>query len=104
MSDDVLGDLADQADGVIAAAEQEAIRAALAGRTVEQDETDGARPDRVHDEPALDLGDGDDSDDPAHDGGDDIASSGAPVEPVEEQARELEAASDDLDTDGDETP
>lgn len=88
-SDEVSGDLADQADATIAAAEQEAIQAALAGRDIEQDRGDAARPDRVEDEPVLDLGDGDDSDDPAHDGGDDVAttSSGAPEEPVDDVAR-----------------
>jgi hypothetical protein len=91
-TDDVRGDLADQADATIAAAEQEAIRAALAGRDIEQDRGDAARPDRVADEPSLDLGDGDDSDDPVHDGGDDIAtsSSGAPAEPVDEVLRGVE--------------
>jgi hypothetical protein len=99
-SDDVRGDLADQADATIAAAEQEAIRAALAGRDIEQDRGDAARPDRVLDEPALDLGDGDDSDDPAHDGGDDVAtsSSGAPSEPVDDLVREVEY--DDVDPEG----
>jgi len=99
-TDDVRGDLADQADATIAAAEQEAIRAALAGRDIEQDRGDAARPDRVKDEPALDLGDGDDSDDPAHDGGDDVATSstGAPTEPVDDLVREVE--DDDVDPEG----
>jgi hypothetical protein len=88
-SDETSGDAADQADATIAAAEQEAIAAALAGRDIEQDRADAARPDRVGDEPALDFGDGDDSDDPAHDGGDDVAttSTGAPEEPAVEEAR-----------------
>jgi hypothetical protein len=91
-SDDVHGDLADQADSMIAAAEQEAIRAALVGSAIDQDRGDGARPDRVEDEPALDLGDGDDSDDPAHHGGDDVSTSpaGAPADPIDELAREAE--------------
>jgi hypothetical protein len=99
-SDDVRGDLADQADLTIAAAEQEAIRAALAGRDIEQDRGDAARPDRVDDEPVLDLGDGDDSDDPAHDGGDDVATSstGAPSEPVEALVRDVD--DDDEDPEG----
>jgi hypothetical protein len=91
-TDDVRGDLADQADATIAAAEQAAIKAALAGRDIEQDRGDAARPDRVAEEPSLDLGDGDDSDDPAHDGGDEVAtsSSGAPAEPVDELLRRVE--------------
>lgn len=81
--DDVRGDLADQADASIASFEQEAIEAALAGRRREEDDDDLARPDRVADEPVLDLGDGDDSDDPAHAGGDDVAvtTTGSPQEP-----------------------
>jgi hypothetical protein len=100
-SDDVRGDLADQADATIAAAEQEAIRAALAGREIEQDRGDAARPDRVEQEPTLDLGDGDDSDDPVNDGGDDLAtsSSGAPSEPVDDLIREAEDGID-LDPEG----
>jgi hypothetical protein len=96
-SDDVRGDLADQADATIAAAEQEAIRAALAGRDIEQDRGDAARPDRVEDEPVLDLGDGDDSDDPAHDGGDDVATSsaGAPAEPLDDLVRDVESDDED---------
>ena len=96
-TDDVRGDLADQADATIAAAEQEAIQAALAGRDIEQDHADAARPDRIEDEAELDLGDGDDSDDPAHDGGDDTAVSrtGAPAEPVDVQLRDIDDA--DLD-------
>ena len=95
-SDDVRGDLADQADSMIASAEQEAIRAALVGSAIDQDHGDAARPDRVEDEPELDLGDGDDSDDPAHGGGDDVSTSrtGAPAEPVDDLVRE---AADDKD-------
>jgi hypothetical protein len=98
-SDDVRGDLADQADSMIASAEQEAIRAALVGSAIDQDRGDAARPDRMDDEPALDLGDGDDSDDPAHYGGDDVSTSrtGAPAEPIDELAREAEDDNEDPD-------
>jgi len=93
-TDDVRGDLADQADATIVAAEQEAIQAALAGRDIEQDHADAARPDRIEDEAELDLGDGDDSDDPAHDGGDDtsLSRTGAPAEPVDVQLRDIDDA------------
>ena len=77
------GDLADQADATIAAAEREAIEAALAQRAVRLDGRDAARMDHITDEPDFDMGSHDDSDDPAGAGGDDIAllESGAPTDP-----------------------
>lgn len=77
------GDAADQATDLIFAAEQEAIRAALSGRPTGADDSPEVRLTRHADEPVLDFGDGDDSDDPAHAGGDDVAldEAGAPRDP-----------------------
>lgn len=74
------GDLADQATDSIFAAEQAAIAAALSGREPEDESARAGRVRPIPDEPLLDLGDVDDSDDAVHVGGDDIALSpaGAP--------------------------
>ena len=100
-AEDVRGDLADQADATVMANEQAAIRAALDGRDVELTDVDEARPDRIDDEARLDLGDPDDSDDPAHAGGDDVARSGSPDEGQVDRALEMDGAgrSEDLDDD-----
>lgn len=84
------GDLVDQATDAVFAAEQAAIRAALAGREVVEGDAAAARVDGVEDEPRLDLGDGDDSDDAVHAGGDDVAlsGSGGPREDLSEEAVE----------------
>jgi hypothetical protein len=91
-AEDVRGDLADQADATVMANEQAAIRAALEGRDVELTDVDEARPDRIPDEARLDLGDPDDSDDPAHAGGDDIARSGSPDEDDASSALEMDGS------------
>lgn len=77
------GDAADQAADLVSAAEQEAIRAALQGRPRGDDAAGEVRLGRRADEPLLDFGDADDSDDPAHAGGDDVAltDTGAPRDP-----------------------
>ena len=82
-ADDPRGDLADQADASIVAAERAAIDAALARRDVRLDERDAARMDPIQDEPELDMSSHDDSDDPLGAGGDDVSSreDGAPAEP-----------------------
>ena len=90
------GDMADQADALIVAAEREAIRAALEGRTPLTEGNNDARVERIRDEPSLDLGDGDDSDDPLHAGGDDASQAAGPQEP--ERGREgssVESTGDD---------
>jgi hypothetical protein len=98
-AEDNRGDLADQAEASIEADERAAIAAGLAGRQITLDDEDSARPDRIADEPPLDLGDPDDSDDELNAGGDDIgtSSSGAPAEGPDED----ETALDAMDPEGD---
>lgn len=76
------GDLADQATDAIFAAEEEAIQAALRRKEPSSDAADDASP-RFPDEPELDLGDGDDSDDAVHAGGDPVGLTrgGGPIAP-----------------------
>ncbi len=72
MPDEPAGDSADQANSLVEAAEQAAIAAALSGGIVGDDRDDDGRPNSISDEPALDFGDPDDSDDPVHGGGDPV--------------------------------
>ncbi len=82
------GDLADQATDGIFAAEQAAIRAALRREEGPVEVTDPRDASiRLPDEPELDLGDADDSDDAVHAGGDRVAlsRSGAPEQDVADE-------------------
>lgn len=94
--DEVPGDMGDQASRLQAAAEREAIEAALAGRVHGTDAVEDRGPyvDPLEGRDPLDDGD-EASDDPLHGGGDDLATSGpdavlSPASLVGEEATALE--------------